>query len=428
MASSTPAGPDGPVPAPPPVRAPAAPHGRHRLRSAAAAVLIVLAVLLTPLAVVAAWTESEITDPDRYVATMAPLADDPAVQAAVTDRVTAAIVERLPVESLVSDLAPGGAPLLDALLQRLGSALGSGVTGLVHDGVQRLVQSDAFPAIWDDLNRSAHAAVDRALTGKGGGAVEIRDDTVTLDLAPVIDRVKQALVADGVVAADRIPEIHTSYVLVKSDQVDDVRTLVRLLSLSGYWAAVLAAACAVGGVLAAVRRRRAAVAAALGTAAAAGLLGLGLTAFRAVYLDRLPAGVDQDAAAAVYDTLVRYLRDAVRLVLVLGLLVALGAWLSGAGRSATAVRGLWRAGLGGVRTAAGRMGLRLGPVGRFVHRFKAWLCWAAVGAAVLVLLLWNHPTALVAVRLGVALLAVLAVVELLDDPGAPAGPAKEVGA
>jgi hypothetical protein len=73
------------------------------------------------------------------------------------------------------------------------------------------------------------------------------------------------------------------------------------------------------------------------------------------------------------------------------------------------------------------MGLRLGPVGRFVHRFKAGLCWAAVGASVLVLLLWDRPTALVAVWLGVALLAVLAVVELLDEPGTgPAGPTGEV--
>ncbi|MEW1909478.1 hypothetical protein AB0442_13630 [Kitasatospora sp. NPDC085895] len=409
MASSTSDGPDRPAPAPSPARRP--------LRSAAAAVLIVLAVLLTPPAVVAAWAKSEISDPDRYVATMAPLAHDPAVQAAVTNRVTAAVVERLPVDSLVSDLVPGGSPLLGALLQRLGSTLEGGVTGLVHDGVQRLVRSDAFPAIWDGLNRDAHAAVDRALTGEGGGAVEVRGNTVTLDLAPVIDRTKQALVADGVPAASRIPEIHTSYVLVRSDQVAHVRTLLRLLSLAGYWVAVLAAACAVGGVLLAVRRHRAAVAAALGAAAAAALLGLGLTAFRAVYLDRLPAGVDQDAASAVYDTLVRYLRDAVRLVVVLGVLAALGAWLSGRSRSAGAVRGLWEAGLGGVRTAAGRMGLRPGPVGRFVHRFKARLCWAAVGAAVLVLLLWDRPTAEVAVWLGVALLAVLAAVELLDEPG-----------
>ncbi|PBC78996.1 hypothetical protein BX265_3789 [Streptomyces sp. TLI_235] len=420
MASSTPDdGPDGPAPRPAP--------GRRPLRSATAALLIVLAALLTPLAVLAAWTKAEITDTDRYVATMAPLADDPAVQAAVTNRVTEAVVQRLPVDSLVSDLAPGGAPLLDALLQRLGSALDSGVTGLVHDGVQRLVSSDAFPAVWDELNRSAHAAVDRAVTGAGGGAVEIRGGTVTLDLAPVIDRAKQALAADGVAIASRIPEIHTSYVLVRSEQVERVRTLLRLLSLAGYWVAVLAAACAAGGVLLAVRRRRAAVAAALAVAGAAGLFGFGLTGFRAVYLDRLPAGVDQDAAAAVYDTLVRYLRDAVRLVVVLGVLVALGAWLSGRGRSAGAVRGLWEAGLGGVRTAAERMGLRLGPVGRFVHRFKAWLCWAAVGASVLVLLLWDRPTALVAVWLDVALLAVLAVVELLDEPGtAPAGRMWEV--
>ncbi|MFD9125135.1 hypothetical protein [Kitasatospora sp. NPDC059571] len=155
-------------------------------------------------------------------------------------------------------------------------------------------------------------------------------------------------------------------------------------------------------------------------------LGLGLTAFRALYLDRLPAGVDQAAAAAVYDTLVRSLRQAVRVVVALGVLVALGGWLTGPGRWASAVRGFWREGLGGVRGYAGRLGLRLGPVGRFVHRSKAALCWTAVAGAVLALLLWSRPTALVVVGLALALLAVLAGLELLDDrpldDRAPAAP------
>ncbi|MFD7901113.1 hypothetical protein ACFV4G_02605 [Kitasatospora sp. NPDC059747] len=390
---------------------------RHRVRSAFAVLLVLLACLLTPLGAVAVWAKSEVSDTDRYVATIAPLARDPAIRAAVTNRVTDEIVKQLPVDSLLDDVAPDDRPVLGALLGSIGQALGDGIAGFVHTQVQRVVDSDAFATVWTDANREAHAAIGRMLTGQGGGAVELKGNTVVLDLAPLIARVKTALVDNGLSIASKIPEIHTSYTLVQSDAVPKVRTGLRLLDVAGFWVPVLAVACATGGVLLAVRRRRAVVTAALGMAGGALLLGIGLSVFRAVYLDALPAGVDQAAAHAVYDTLVRYLRSAVRVVVALGLLVALGAWISGSGRRAGTVRGMWRAGLGAVRRVAERAGLRLGPVGRFVHRWKAWLGWAAVAGAALAFVLWDRPTALVTLCLALGLMGVLSVLELLDEPG-----------
>ncbi|MFJ6617205.1 hypothetical protein ACIQOW_06420 [Kitasatospora sp. NPDC091335] len=400
---------------------------RHRTRSFLAALLIVLACVLTPLSALALWARSEISDTDRYLATMVPLARDPRVKAAVTDRVTAEIMKKLPLDSLLDGIAPDDKPRLGALLGGIGQALDSGLGGFVHTQVARFVDSEAFVTVWTDVNRDAHAAVEKMVTGQGGGAVEVHDDTVVLDLAPVIARVKTALVDQGLPLASRIPEIHTSYPLVRSDALPEVRTALRVLDLAGFWVPVLAGACALGGVLLAARRRRAVVATALGMAGGALLLGIGLSVFRAVYLDRLPADVDQAAAEAVYDTLVRYLRSAVRVTVTLGLLVALGAWAIGGGRWARTVRGGWRAGLGSVRRVAGRAGLRPGPVGRFVHRWKAALGWLAVALAALAFVLWSHPTVLVTLCLALGLVAVLAVLELLDEPGRGREPGRPEG-
>ncbi|WP_316522884.1 hypothetical protein [Kitasatospora brasiliensis] len=389
----------------------------QRARAFVAALLIALAWVLTPLSALALWAKSEISDTDRYLATMAPLAHDPRVKTAVTDRVTAEIMKKLPLDSLFDGATPADKSKLGALLGGIGQALDDGLTTFVHGQVERFVDSDAFVTVWTDVNRDAHAAVEKMVTGQGGGAVEVRDDTVLLDLAPVIARVKAMLVEQGLPLASRIPEIHTSYPLLRSDALPKVRTTLRVLDLAGFWVPVLAGACALGGVLLARRRRRAVVAAALGMAGGALLLGIGLSVFRAVYLDGLPADVDQGAAQAVYDTLVRYLRSAVRVVVTLGLLVALGAWISGGGRWARTVRGGWHAGLGAVRRVAGRAGLRLGPVGRFVHRRKAALGWLAVALAALAFVLWTYPTVLVTLCLALGLLAVLAVLELLDEPG-----------
>jgi hypothetical protein len=47
--------------------------------------------------------------------------------------------------------------------------------------------------------------------------------------------------------------------------------------------------------------------------------------FRSIYLDAVPASVlPHDAAAALYDTIVRFLRARLRTVFVLGLVVAAG--------------------------------------------------------------------------------------------------------
>src|SRR4051794_24083391 len=57
-----------------------------RWRAPTAAVLIVIGCILAPLAVTAVWANRQVSDTDRYVETVAPLAKDPAVQAAVATK------------------------------------------------------------------------------------------------------------------------------------------------------------------------------------------------------------------------------------------------------------------------------------------------------------------------------------------------------
>ena len=67
-----------------------------------AVLLVVLGRLLAPLALVAVWTNSEVSDTDTYVATVAPLAKEPAVQDAVAQRVTTEIFTRLDIHGITS--------------------------------------------------------------------------------------------------------------------------------------------------------------------------------------------------------------------------------------------------------------------------------------------------------------------------------------
>ncbi|MFJ7156486.1 hypothetical protein ACIQUQ_16240 [Streptomyces sp. NPDC101118] len=417
------------------------PREHHRMRALLSTLLIVIGCVLAPLGIVAAWTSQIVGNTDRYVSTVAPLASDPDVQEAVANRVTNAVKERLDLATLLTDAAPEDRPLLEKALGKLGGSLEDAVASFVKEKARDVVASDAFENIWTNANRRIHTSVVRALTGSGDGAVEIKNDTVTVDLAPVVEEVKQRLVDSGMNVAAKIPEIHTDFTVVQSEDIGRVKTGFRLLELAGVWLPIVAVLLVVAGILTSVHRRRTLVAGALGLAFAALVLGVILTVFRTVYLNALPDTVSQPAAGSVYDAMIRLLRTTIRMVVVLGVVVALAAWLSGPGRYATAARSLWHSGITSTRAAADRLGLRTGPVGPFVRRHRTWITWGLVAVAALVYVLWSYPTGWVVVGLALALLFALAVAEFLaadthperaDEPAdrltpGPPGPSGQSG-
>jgi hypothetical protein len=156
--------------------------------------------------------------------------------------------------------------------------------------------------------------------------------------------VKQRLVDSGFTLAERIPQVDKSFVLFQSEDITRARSAFNLLNTLGNRLPVVALVLLAIGIYLAKDHRRALVGAGAGLAVSMVVLALGLAVFRSVYLDSVPAAVlPHDAAAVLYDTIVRFLRLGLRTVLVLALVVAAGAFLTGP--SATAVR--TRAGLAG---------------------------------------------------------------------------------
>ncbi|MGW1170899.1 hypothetical protein [Streptomyces sp. NPDC001153] len=392
-------------------------------RNTASAVLIVLTCILVPVALLATWVHDIALDTDRYVATVAPLATEPAVQDAAVHRITEAVGTHVDGKRVAGDIASwlqsqGLPPIAADAVSRLGPQIDSAVDSAVTKIATRVVHSNAFATVWREANRGAHNAVVHALTGKGRGAFGVSDGTVTLDVGTAVDRVKKELVDAGLKPAEKIPQVNKQLVLFHSDELAKFRKGARLLDIVGNWFPVIVVLLGVAGVFLAHHRRRALARTALGAAFACLVVAIGLVVARSYYLDHLPPQVQSRAAAgAVFDTLLRFLRVSLRTAVVLGVVVALGAYFVGPGRLPVAVRGYSDHTADSAARWAAAHHVGAGRVGAWALAYRRAVTLLVLLIIALVFALWNHPTVLTVLLLVLVLLGVLAVLALLAAAG-----------
>jgi hypothetical protein len=164
------------------------PTKRRRLRRVSAALLLVIAVLLFTLAVPGTWFRRTFADTDRYVAMVAPLARDPAVQEYLSRTVTNQVFEALGVEERLDSALAERAPRLVFLAGPLADA----VRGFVQEKVRAIFASDAFATYWERANRYVHDQLIAALQGEGDVLV-VSHGQVVLNLLPLVNQGLQAV-------------------------------------------------------------------------------------------------------------------------------------------------------------------------------------------------------------------------------------------
>ena len=202
-------------------------------RTPVSALLIVIGCVLAPLSVVGVWTANQVSDTNRYIANIEPLIRDPAIQNALTDKITVAITSRLDVAARTNQaadlLTSKGLPRVGTLLKTFSGSLASAVNGYVHNTVHKIVTSDKFATAWVEVNRVAHQTLVQALSGSGG-AITVSNGQVTLDLAPFIAIVKQDLVQRGFTLVNSLPPVHPTIALFSSKTLVQAQTLYRVLN------------------------------------------------------------------------------------------------------------------------------------------------------------------------------------------------------
>ena len=382
-------------------------RGRFSGRGFVAWALVVIAALLFPIALTAFWAQKTLIDTQRYVETVAPLAQDPTIRKAVSDQVSTAINNEIDnsgkVDQILADYPK---------LKPLAGPITAGLHNLVSTTVTKVVDSDQFASLWVGINQQVQQGVIHVLSADAStGPIQIQGNQVILDTGALIDAVKQKLVEKGFDWAANIPVPSVAdrqIVLLTSPQLVQARVAYQIAQPISQWLIFAVLVMFIAAILIAVRRARMVIA--VGVAVILGALVIRLLlAYGEAQVSLNLSGTTWSIAQNAFITiLTSYLVIAIRAAFVLGLVLAIVGWYISGSSSATASRAYLSKVLDGAGANAGDTGL--GRAGAWFARTRTFWRFAIPAIAVVILLFQSPLTG--STILWVTLLAVIGFVVL----------------
>jgi hypothetical protein len=291
------------------------------------------------------------------------------------------------------------------------------VKGLISSTVTGFVRSDAFAAIWKDALTVTHKQLVSTATGQKDAAIAIgQNQGVSLQLGPIIQAVKEQLVADGFALADRVPAISRTIVIAESSSVAIYLAIYQIVVAVGIWLPWVALLILAAGVFLA-RRRALALAWASGSLLLSmALAGSGIGVGKNIFVLAVSSSIPQVAATVLYAEVLGFVTNMIVVVGVLAATVLTVTLFSGPWRWARTLRAHGSTGFAAIRKSAEQHGLSTGNTGEWMYRWRV-LLRVVVGAACSAFLLISRPvTPGMIVVTAVSAVAVIAVIELASRP------------
>lgn len=178
-------------------------------------ILVVLASIVLPLAMVSTWVAALASDTDHYVETVAPLAEDDDVIDAAHDR------------------------LEDTLLDALGAPANERpqITDAIDKALTRVLTGPEFPPAWRMANRTLHTETLRVLQDRAPARTDASGQRwVQLDLAPIADDVLAAVENQlGTSQQIDLSSRDLRIDLVPASKVAAAQDYYNLLQTLGFW-------------------------------------------------------------------------------------------------------------------------------------------------------------------------------------------------
>ena len=289
-----------------------------------------LGTILFFISALAIWVNRLALQTDTWVSTSDELLADDEIRSVLAARLTDQLYSSVDVEAQLRAVLP-------PVAQPLAGPAAAGLREFTERRANIFLQRPRVVAAWHQANRAAHQQFVRIVKGESV-AVQTQGGNVVLVLRPLLADLAQQVGLDN--AAERLPENAGSIVIMKSDQLDALQTLFRILNLVASWLWAIALLCWALAVYLSPGRRLKTL-----RGIAFGLLFVGLAILLIARLarnfvvdDLVQIESNRPAAASVIDIVTETLRTSAWTLAAIGILLVVGAWLAGPGRRATAFR------------------------------------------------------------------------------------------
>ena len=307
-----------------------------RARRRIALVLIVIASLLSFLAIFAVWANRQLLNTDNWTETSSELLENDDIRTQVANFLVTGVYANVDVQA---ELEKAFSQLLQPATA--GALSGPAASGLQTFAEQRLDNLLARPIpqkAWEEANRRAQARLLDIVEG-GGDIVSTTGGDVTLDLKSLLGAT-QSNVGVGGRVEERLPESASQIVILRSNQLELAQDLVKVLKALPIVLIVLALGLyALAVYLTRGWRREALRACGIGLAfAGVAALVARMLAGDAVVDALATTESVEPAAKAAWSIGTSLLVQAATATLIYGVVVVVGAWLAGPTAWAVAAR------------------------------------------------------------------------------------------
>jgi putative oligomerization/nucleic acid binding protein len=310
--------------------APQLARGQSRGRSAAMWIVLVVAGLLLLLSAFAVWINRVALNTSVFTDTSSSLLDDPKIRSAVATRAVDELYANVDVQAELKTQLPED-------FKSLSGPAAAGLRQASYQIVDRALEQPVFQRLFKITLEETHRTLVEVLEG-GGERVSTEGGEVTLDLRSImLEAADRIGIGDQV--ADKIPADAGQIVILRSDELDTAQNVFQLLKTLA-WVLPILTLVAFGLAVWLARERRRAIRGIGVTLAVVGVLGLLAARLTRNYVVNALVAQrdDRDAADNAWNILTDLMRGSFRLMIVVGILFVVAAWVAGPGRHALATR------------------------------------------------------------------------------------------
>jgi hypothetical protein len=320
-------------------------------RNLASALLVIMAAGLLVDSILFIWLQRTILDTDTWTQKTSQIIRTTSVQNDIADKVTNELFAQIDVSQYVEEALPERAAPLSA-------PIASAVEGFVNTKTKEVLASDKFQQVWLNASRESHQSLINSIErlnevnseNNSSDLIYINEETLMLNLRPVLNEVKQDLVARGITFLPQenvIPQEKLTFELAEINNLPIILGVYNALNRLSYWLPIMAVVLGAGAVFVSTNRRKALIGIVVVTIAMSVATVQVVRAGQYVVTQNISSGaeaVSVESATAIYQTITNDLITSLRWLM--GALLVLGVFLFLSGPSAAAT---WlRAKLGGL--------------------------------------------------------------------------------